>query len=392
VTVAARGHAWQAFSRDADYRLTGGLPIRQASGVLRHLGVDACELTTPYTPERYGRLAPGCGVVLNRDGEQVFGGMVGSGRRIEWDGTQATVTVQLLGDDQHAADRLVLPSPLSPITLQFADYWTHNGFASSAMWRLLQEQLGPAAAPDRRLPALIMGADPALGTSRLWSAQFAPVLDTVHEWGVLSGADLGVRFTTTTDGLRVDVVAPRDVSAGVRFSASLSNLTGWDYEQTPPEVTVAVAAGQGDLRNRLRRVSSSVRAADLAWGRRIERYVDQRDEGDTGKLQAAADDEVASGIGTVSLSITAQDSAAQRYGVDWNLGDRVTVHVGLPGQQTVATVVDLVREVAFEVNPDGSEKITPAVGTSDAKAVRPGPTQAALARLAGDFARLNRNK
>lgn len=392
MTVAAEGHAWQAFSRNADYRLTGALPIVKTAGVLRHLGVDTCELTTPYTPERYARLAPGCGAVINRDGQQQFSGMLGSARRIGWDGRRATITVQLLGDDQHAADRLVLPSPLAAPTAQTVDYWTHTGPASSAMWRLLNEQLGPGAAAGRRVPTLYMGADPAVGTSRLWSAQFAPVLDTVTEWGVLSGADLGVRFVTTPDGLRGDVYAPRDVSAGVRFSASLRNLTGWEYEQQPPGVTVAISAGQGDLRNRVRRVSSSIRAADLAWGRRIEQYVDQRDEADTTKLQTSADDAIVAGIGTVSLTISAQDAAAQRYGVHWTLGDRVAVHVGLPDQPTVATVTDLVREVAFDVDGKGSEKITPAVGTSDAKAIRQGPTQAALADLAGDFARLNRNK
>jgi hypothetical protein len=391
--VAAQGHRWQAFARDAGYGLNGGLPIVKVSGVLRHLGVDTCELTTMYSPERYGRLAPGCGVVVNRDGVQQFSGMLGSQRQIGWDGKQATITVQCFGDDQHAADRQVLPSPLLDPTAQAADYWTYTGAASTAMWRLINDQMGPAAAPGRRVPALVMGADPGVGTSRLWAEQFAPVLDTLTAWGVLSGADLGVRFVTVPGGgLRGDVYAPRDVSGNVRFSASLGNLTGWDYVQTPPAVTYAIVAGQGDLHLRYRRVSSSGRVADLAWGRRIEKLIDQRQESDLTKLQTAADDEVAAGIGGVSLAMTAQDAAAMRYGVDWNLGDRVTVYVGLPGQPTVATVTDLVREVAFDVDGKGAEKITPAVGTSDAKAIRPGPTQAALAGLADDLARLNRNK
>jgi hypothetical protein len=392
VSVAATGHTWQAFSRNAGYGLTGGLPISKASGVLRHLGVDACELTTPFTPDAYGRLAPGCGIVINRDGQQQFSGMVGSERRITWNGKQATITVQCLGDDQHAADRLVLPSPLADPTAQTADYWTFTGPASTAMWRLINEQMGPGAVAGRRVPTLFMGTDPVVGASRLWSEQFAPVLDTVTEWGIVSGADLGVRFSTTPDGLRADVYAPRDVSAAVRMSASLGNLTGWDYVQKPPGVTVAIAAGQGDLRTRTRRVSSTGNVADLAWGRRIERYVDQRDEADVTKLQASADDTVAQGIGTVSLALTAQDAPSMRYGIEWFLGDRVTVYVGLPGQPAVASVTDLVREAAFEVDGNGAEKITPAVGTSDAKAVRPGPTQAALADLADDLARLARNK
>jgi hypothetical protein len=387
------GHQWQAFSRDAGYQVSGGLPIVNVAGVTRHLGVDACELTTPFTADAYGRLAPGCGVVVQRDGQQQVSAMVGGSRRIGWDADagDATITVRCLGDDQHLADRLVYPSPLAAATAQTANYWTYTGLASTAMWELIRQQAGPGAQAARRVPTLVMGADPLAGASRLWSAQWAPTLETLTAWGIVSGADLGARIVTTSDGLRADVYAPRDVSAAVRFSASLTNLTAWDYEQQPPNVTYAVVAGQGNLAARVRRVAQSAAAADLAWGRRIERYIDQRDEADTTKLQQAATDEIAQGIGTVSLSIAAADTATARYGTDWGLGDRVTVHVGLPGGPTAATVVDLVREVAFTVDGRGREKITPAVGTSDAKAVRPGPTQQVLAQVAAGLARLTRN-
>ena len=386
------GHVWQAFSRDGGYQLSGGLPIIKVGGVRRWLGVDTCQLTTPYTPNAYGRLAPGCGIVVQRDGRQQFSGMVGSSRNIGWDRNGATITVQCLGDDQHLADRRVYPSPLLAATAQVADYWLYTVPASTAMWRLINEQAGPSAQPSRRVPTLIMGPDPAVGPTRMWSAQWAPVLDTLAAWGVLSGADLGIRVSTTADGLLAEVVVPRDVSAGVRFSVSLGNLTAWDLEQLPPTVTVAIAAGQGNLAARVRRVASSASASDLAWGRRIERYVDQRDEADTTKLQLSADDEIAQGVGTIALSTAVTDTATAGYGDGWDLGDRVTVHVGLPGGLTVATVVDLIREIAFDVNGSGAEQITPAVGTSDAKAIRPGPTQKELARISAGLSRLTRNQ
>jgi hypothetical protein len=388
------GHVWSAFSRDAGYQYSGGLPIVSVSGVLRHLGVDTCELVTPYTPDAYGRLAPGCGIVVERDAVQQFSGMVGSSRKVEWSASAgvATITVQCLGDDQHLADRVVYPSPALDPTAQTADYWLYTGLASTAMWRLINEQAGPGAQTARRVPTLVMGADPATGVSRLWSAQFTPLLDTLTAWGVVSSADLGIRVVTTTDGLRADIYAPRDVSAGVRFSASLSNLTGWDYEQTPPSATYAISAGQGALHNRARRVASSASAADLAWGRRVESYVDQQDESDAAKLQQAALDAVAQGIGTVALSVTVADTPAAAYGRDWNLGDRVTVSVGLPAAPTAAIVTDLVREVGFTVDAAGVEAITPAVGTSDAAAVRPGPTQRKLAKVAAGLSRLTVNQ
>jgi hypothetical protein len=388
------GHTWQAFSRDAGYQLSGGLPILSAKGVRRHVGVDTCELVTPYSPDAYGRMAPACGVVVERDGVQQFSGMVGSSRKIGWDADSgdATITVQLLGDDQHLADRLVWPSPTSPATGQVDNYWTYTGPASSAMWRLINEQAGPAAQASRRVPTLVMGPDPVLGVSRLWAEQFATVLDTLDSWGRVSGADLGVRVVTTGDGLRADLYAPRDLTAGVRFSASLSNLTGWEYEQTPPTVTFAIAAGQGDLAGRTRRSRQSINAADLAWGRRIEQYVDQRDEADPTKLQTSADDTIAQGIGTTALSTTAADTPAATYGTDWDLGDRVTVYVGLPQSTTASTVADVVREVGFEVDSTGAEKIVPAVGSPDAVAVPLTPVARAQGRTAKAVRRLTRNQ
>lgn len=388
------GHAWQAFSRDSGQQLSGGLPIIAAKGVRRHLGVDACELVTPYTPDAYGRLAPGCGFVVQRDERQQVSCMVGGSRRIGWDAGSgdATITVQGLGDDQHLADRLTYPTPGAAPDAQVADYWQRTTVASSAMWQLIREQAGPGAQPGRRVPTLVMGEDPRVGASRLWQVQWAPLLGTLTAWGALSGADLGVRVVTTADGLRADIYAPRDLTADVRFSASLRNLTGWEFEQLPPSVTFAINAGPGNLRNRVRRWAQSVSAADLAWGRRIETLIDSRDEGSAVQLQQGAVDAIAEGIGTVSLSTETIDSPAMRYQVDWDLGDRVTVHVGLPAGQTAATVVDLVREVAFEVDSRGREKITPAVGTSDAKAIRPGPTQKALAKVAVGLARLTRNQ
>jgi hypothetical protein len=209
---------------------------------------------------------------------------------------------------------------------------------------------------------------------------------------VLSGADLGVRIVSVGGGLRADIVAPRDLTAGVRFSANLTNLTGWTYTQQPPSVTVAIAAGQGNLHARVRRVTSSSNAGDLSWGRRIEQLLDQRQESDTTKLQQVAADAVAQGIGVASLSVKVTDTATAAYGRDYDLGDRVTAHVGLPGAPTAATIVDVIREIAFDVDSTGRETITPAVGTSDAKAILPGPSQRVLASLAAGFAQLTRNQ
>jgi hypothetical protein len=95
----------------------------------------------------------------------------------------------------------------------------------------------------------------------------------------------------------------------------------------------------------------------------------------------------------VSLSVTLLDSDAARYGKDWQLGDKVSVFVRLPGQDgPVATVTDVVREIAITVDDKGVESIRPAIGTYDAKATIPTPAQKAFVAVRDSLAGLIANK
>lgn len=380
------------FTRDEELALTGALRISSAKGVTRHLGVDTGVIETPYSEDAYERTAPGCGIVLYRDGQPHFNGLVGSERTMGWDAEQGrpTIKVQLLGDNVHLADRIAYPDPARAGDDQTTfDYWTPrdgtgaavNVPGSTAMWRLINQQLGPSARAERKVTGLTMGVDPAVGTVRRYEALFQDCMFCLQVFSVASGLDLGVRVTPSGGGLVASIYQPNDSAADVRFSADLSNLVGFGYTETAPDVTYALVPGQGDLHLRARRAATATNPLDTRWGRRIEKVFDRRDEADTTKLQQAADDAIAEGRGQVDLSVTLTDSQAATYGTDWGLGDKVTVYVGLAGQAKAATVVDVVREIAFEVGSDGAETLTPAIGTPDAKAMKPGPSQQALAEI-----------
>jgi len=388
---------WALFSRDADGGLSGGLRLSSLRAVRRHLGKSTAVVETPYSESAFARTAPGCGIVVNRDGRTEFSGLVASERTMDWDSQtgQPTIKVSCLGDDVHLAHRIVYPDPTRAGHEQTtADYFvTANAPASTAMWRLIDANLGPSARPERRVPRLYMGADPGAGAVRaVWRDQYETVLTVLQRMSLLSGADLGVRTVWTADGLRCDVYVPADRSGDVRFSADLRNLAGFTYTETAPSVTYALVAGQGDLRNRMRRAATSTNPLDLRWGMRIERYVDRGDEDDPAELQQAADDEITEGAGQVNLACTLTDSQAATYREHWDLGDRITVYVGLPGQTKNATVIDVVREIALDVDNSGAETITPAVGGPDAKAAPQTATQAALAELRRNLEGANARK
>lgn len=396
--LAARiGHEWTAFSRTPVYALNLLLPIMSAQIVARHMGVSRAVVTTPFTPERYQSLDAGSGVVIHRDGEQQFSGMV-SELAMDWDAEsgRAVIRASCVGDEQHLADRIVCPDPLRAADDQTVnDYWQTRAFgqptavpASTAMRQLISDQAGLTAAMDRQVPGLTLGPDPYVGVSRVWSALFTPVLDELAAMSVVSGADLGIRVESVSGALAGEpgqlvahITAPRNVSADVRFSADLRNLAGISYRTTAPTATHALSAGAGDLKARLRKLATSADPDALSWGRQVWKYLDRRDTADTVELTKAAADAITEGAPTVSLSTTLLDSEAATYGRDWGLGDKVTVYVGLPGQTKVATVTDLVREILFEVDADGRERIRPAIGTADATAVQPTQTQQQLAAV-----------
>jgi hypothetical protein len=394
-SVLRQFHEWVMFARGIDYAPTVPLPILSAQIIVRHMGVGKAVVSTDYTEDRWQALGPGNGLTIWRDGRQEFTGLV-STRSITWDrdSGQAALQVECEGDEGHLADRLVFPDPMNPADAQTVnDYWTFTGTASSAMRRLISDQAGPTCRPDRQISGLVLGADPGRGTSRTWRSLFdaeGSVLGTLASFSVASGSDLGLRLTAAPGSLTIDITAPRDLASSAVFSADLSNLVGFEYSESAPTVTHALSAGSGTLKARIRRLATTFDPLALQWRRQRWSYVDQSDTGIPSDLVNAAQDALAQGGPTVSVSTILADSDAATYGVDWQLGDRVTIYVGLPGQTKPAVVSDVVREVLLEIDASGAETIRPAIGTYDAKALLPTPTQRQLANIGAQLANLKR--
>jgi hypothetical protein len=394
-SVVRRFHDWTMFARGVDYAPTVALPILSARAVLKHMGVGKATITTDYTADRFAALGPGMGITLWRDGRQEFTGPVTS-RRIAWDASsgQAVITAECEGDETHLADRPVFPDPLRAADDQTVNnYWTYTGRASTAMQRLISDQAGPTARADRQITGLVLGEEPGTGVSRKWSALFdseGNALGTLASIAVASGANLGLRMVAAPGSLTANITAPRDLAGSAVFSADLANLVGFEYAETAPTVTHALSAGQGDLHLRMRRQAVTTDPLAFQWRRQRWSYIDRRDTADTADLLSAAQDALAEGGPTVNLTVQLTDSDAATYGLDWQLGDRVTVYVGLPGQTKPVVVSDVVRELLLEVDGSGAETILPAIGSYDAKAVLPTPTQRQLSAVGAQLANIKR--
>lgn len=99
-------------------------------------------------------------------------------------------------------------------------------------------------------------------------------------------------------------------------------------------------------------------AAEAEWGDRIETFVDASDIDDPDVLVQRGDEELVTAGATAGLSISPVDIPAMRYGVDYFLGDTVSVEV--EGER----IVQPVSEVKITVGRDGAVT-TPTIGDPD---------------------------
>ena len=89
-------------------------------------------------------------------------------------------------------------------------------------------------------------------------------------------------------------------------------------------------------------------AAEDAWNRRIESFVDQRNTTDANELTQAGNEKLADGGATLtSVDVVPSSDLTMAYGSDWDLGDVVTVVVD--NQEVAATVTT----VSLSIGSDG---------------------------------------
>jgi hypothetical protein len=133
--------------------------------------------------------------------------------------------------------------------------------------------------------------------------------------------------------------APEDKSGTVVFSLERGTLASFSYKRTAPTMTYAIVGGDGEgtARTFSEKANGSLQAL---WGRIEDDLVDSRNGNSAAELSQSADQALAEGAGTTSLSVTPIDLDTQRYGVDYMLGDKVTVLLDAIGPQDETVVAD----------------------------------------------------
>ncbi|WUB64604.1 siphovirus ReqiPepy6 Gp37-like family protein [Streptomyces sp. NBC_00582] len=322
----------------------------------------------PARPDVMAQLQPGNRVTVIRDNAVWMAGPLEIPSDFSWSVTEqpgwGKVTVSFSDDLAVVAGYITWPTPANAWTAQLANtYRQITGTNAETIIRtLINENCGPAARAERRIPNFALDSVAGVGTSTTVKTRFEALLDTARRVAIDGGA-IGFRTRMTATQILFGCYAPADLTATARFSIGLGNLRSVQAKQSAPVVTHALIAGTEPETGTAGRtyVQTADTAAAATWWR-VEKYVDGSADTDAnGELTQAGNQEIAGGAAPVELATVTVDTDDLRAGRDFDLGDRVTV--ALPYGVEIA---DLVRSIHLQATPSSGEFVTTLIGSPEA--------------------------
>lgn len=322
--------------------------------VLRFNNVGSWEISLPANHVLGQALAsPGAGILVTHQtaGVILSGPTTSVENKSEAGDPNGVMTIQGVDDSVILGERLAYPTPSTDdVTAQTTAYDTVSSMkASTALYHYVERNLISGVAPSSRaVPNLVLGADTAVGSLVTKSARFNILGELLTELAVIDG--LGFDIRQNGSELEFFVYEPTDRTKEIRMDVANNTLSSTSYGYGVMGLSRAIVAGQGEGASRtiLEVNTTESLEAETLWGRRKETFIDQRntnvlDELEQAGLEALAD----SGTTITSIDVVPSSDLTMRYGIDWNLGDSLTVVVG--GQEVSAVVT----QVALSVEADG---------------------------------------
>jgi hypothetical protein len=317
--------------RDLDFTLTN-----------RFNNVGEWELKLPAEHPMVPFLeTPGSGLIINGPSDVLVSGPTIKPKRSATPlDTRGTLTFSGATDDVILSDYLAWPTPTSDtVAGQVTSHDVRTANAETLLHQYVNANCGPGAPVSRRAPYLTMGTNLNRGPSLKKSARF-PVLGLLLA-EIASLGNLGFRIVQRGSVLMFETFAVVDRTDEIRLDIHNGTLSGHTVEILAPGVTHVMVAGQGEGVDRafLLATSPASIAAQAEWGRRIEKFVDQRQTDDETEYQQKADEILKDqGFTGYDIQVVPQDdeSSTMRFGRDWNIGDGVSVVVN--GEELPSTV------------------------------------------------------
>ncbi|MFF4528186.1 siphovirus ReqiPepy6 Gp37-like family protein [Streptomyces sp. NPDC001407] len=293
---------------------------------------------------------PGAGLVITGPGDVLMSGPVASSEyAASPEDRFGSIVFEGVSDSVILLDMLAWPEPANAdVTTQKVGHDERSGPAETLMHAYVNANCGPGAPAARRRAGLIMGPNGARGPVISKSARF-PTLGELLT-GIAAVADLGFRIVQRGSNLQFETFQVADRSREVRLDVLAGTLAGQRVSVSTPGATRVIVAGQGEQEARTFVPVDNAASVEAEgdWGRRIEKFVDQRNTNDAKELKQAGDEVLADEgfTRTAVQAVPVDDSDFMEFGVDWGLGDRVCVVAG--GQELTAPVTGMVLKAGDE--------------------------------------------
>ena len=332
-----------------------------AKFVLRFNNVGAWEMTLP-SGNRLGELLrqPGYGIIVTGpDDSVIFSGPTMSAKLEQTpENLQGDWVISGASDDLILQERLAYPTPsTADVQEQVTAFDSRQGYAETVIKQFVDVNIGPSAPAAREVENLAIEVDEARGEIVQANARFEPLQTLIYNLAQTGG--IGYQIKQVQDFLEFQVYEPSDKTATIRMDMDNQQLSKAEYSYSIAKATRAIVGGQGEAEwRRFEEVSNTdSEAAEEAWGRRIEVFKDERSTRDSDALiQSGLELLIDQGKTIVESSVSPSDDTTMKFGVDWFLGDQVTVVVNDIEASAVVT------EVGISIGSDGV-RIGATVGT-----------------------------
>lgn len=340
--------------RNADLQRVGQITPDYLAGftaVLRDKQIGSWSITMPTdSPMAAALVAPGAGIIVTTaQGTLLSGPTTAVVTNQSATDPEGTYDISGVTDMVILSERLAYPKPsTADVTAQDVENDVRTGVAETVIKAYVNANIGPSAPTARKITGLTIEADGTRGGTVTGTARFDNLLELLTGLADVGGVSFNVE--QIGEGLQFQVSEAVDRSGYIRFDVYNHRLIRSEYAYSKPLSTRAIVggAGSGTTRTFLERTSAESLDAEDVWGRRIETFVDSSNTLTEAGLQAAADEVlVKEGKTQLTASITPSDDETMLYGVDWNLGDIVTVVIG------TLELVAVVTEVGILIGTDG---------------------------------------
>lgn len=323
---------------DPDRVRRGQLQALECTVVVRDADVGTFTLRVPID-DLSQRVVNGWRVIIQDDDVTILSGFI---EHVNPDLKDRSVAFEGRSDLVLVEDKLTLPDPALAGEAQAAvAYYKRSGPAETVIRDMIHENAGTAIHSSRdHYPGFTVAASQGRGSNVKTNLRYKILLEESRALARLGG----VTFDATQEQDSRIVVrfrVPVDRSRSVRFTDRNGGVTDGSYSLSAPTVTTVFVAGQGEGADR----NIIVRSRPSTWGRSIERFKDQRDTDDADELEQSATEQLDDGEAGAGASFTVTESPGLIYGVDYRLGDTISVELG------TATISEPVR--AVELSWDG---------------------------------------